>query len=167
MRRRTFPSCGSWPRPPGRDPARLYGRKRGRGCRATLLDYAPSVLVSIERQGATDDGHYHYGRGEKNIPDMMAKIDRLFELAKQQGFYTIGIGDGGNELGMANVREAFGTSSPSATRSLLASRCPCWSRRRSQISAATASKRAWQPCWKSECSAQPRTGISADRGLRS
>lgn len=71
-----------------------------------ILDYAPSALISIERQGANEEGHYHYGRGEKNIPEIMSKIDRLFELAKQKGFFTIGIGDGGNELGMGNVREA-------------------------------------------------------------
>jgi hypothetical protein len=72
-----------------------------------ILDYEPSVLVSIERQGVNENGDYHYGRGEKNIPELMAKIDRLFDLAKRQGFYTIGIGDGGNELGMANVRPAI------------------------------------------------------------
>lgn len=72
-----------------------------------ILDYAPSALVSIERQGVTDDGHYHYGRGERNVPEIFAKIDRLFEIAKQNGFYTVGIGDGGNELGMGNIRDAI------------------------------------------------------------
>jgi hypothetical protein len=72
-----------------------------------ILNRKPSLLVSIERQGVTDDGHYHYGRGERNISELMAKIDELFELAKRQGFYTIGIGDGGNELGMANIRKAI------------------------------------------------------------
>ncbi|MEA2934175.1 MAG: D-glutamate cyclase [Variibacter sp.] len=72
-----------------------------------ILDYAPSALVSIERQGMTEEGHYHYGRGEKNIPGIFAKIDRLFEIAKQNGFFTVGIGDGGNELGMANIRDVI------------------------------------------------------------
>jgi hypothetical protein len=79
---------------------------------ALLLERNPSVLVSIERQGMNAQGHYHYGRGEKNMPELMAKIDRLFELAKRQGFYTIGIGDGGNELGMANIRSAIETKLP-------------------------------------------------------
>jgi hypothetical protein len=72
-----------------------------------ILDRNPSLLISIERQGVNHEGHYHYGRGEKNIPELMAKIDRLFELAKQEGFYTIGVGDGGNELGMGNIRAAI------------------------------------------------------------
>jgi hypothetical protein len=72
-----------------------------------VLARNPGALVSIERQGVDHQGHYHYGRGERNIPELMAKIDRLFELAKARGFYTIGIGDGGNELGMANIRAAI------------------------------------------------------------
>jgi D-glutamate cyclase len=77
-----------------------------------ILDYAPSALISIERQGVTDEGHYHYGRGERNVPEIFAKIDRLFELAKENGFYTVGIGDGGNELGMGNIREAIRQNLP-------------------------------------------------------
>lgn len=73
----------------------------------TILSRNPSALVSIERQGVDEHGNYHYGRGEQNIPGIMAKIDRLFEIARSRGFYTIGIGDGGNELGMANVRDVI------------------------------------------------------------
>ncbi len=72
-----------------------------------ILERNPGALISIERQGVDDHGDYHYGRGEKNIPALMAKIDRLFELAKARDFYTIGVGDGGNELGMANIRAAI------------------------------------------------------------
>lgn len=72
-----------------------------------ILSREPSALVSIERQGVNEHGDYHYGRGEKNIPAIMSKIDRLFEIAKSRGVYTIGIGDGGNELGMANAREVI------------------------------------------------------------
>lgn len=95
-----------------------------------ILARNPAALVSIERQGVNEHGHYHYGRGEKNIPEIMAKIDRLFELAKARGLFTVGIGDGGNELGMANVRKAvqeklpFGDKiSPSVEVSLLVSAC--------------------------------------------
>ena len=41
------------------------------------------------------------------LRQIMAKIDRLFEIAKGRGVYTIGIGDGGNELGMASVRDVI------------------------------------------------------------
>jgi len=72
-----------------------------------ILSRKPSALISTERQGVNEQGHYHYGRGERNIPEIMAKIDRLFEIAKSRGFFTIGIGDGGNELGMANIRKSI------------------------------------------------------------
>ena len=93
-----------------------------------VLARRPGVLISIERQGVNEHGHYHYGRGEKNIPSLMAKVDRLFEIAKREGCYTIGVGDGGNELGMANIRAAvrqklpFGDKlAPSVEVSLLVS----------------------------------------------
>lgn len=79
---------------------------------AMILERTPGALISIERQGVNEHGHYHYGRGEKNIPAIMAKIDRLFEIAKAKGFFTIGVGDGGNELGMANIRGAIQTLLP-------------------------------------------------------
>ena len=68
-----------------------------------ILARKPFAMVSIERQGRTERGTYHYGRGEENIPSLMAKIDELFERATAQGVFTVGIGDGGNELGMANI----------------------------------------------------------------
>jgi D-glutamate cyclase len=82
---------------------------------ASILKRNPSVLISIERQGVTDRGSYHYGRGERNVAELMAKIDRLFEIARKQGFYTIGVGDGGNELGMANIRKAIEQKLPFGT----------------------------------------------------
>jgi D-glutamate cyclase len=91
-----------------------------------ILDREPGFLLSVERLGVNEEGQYHYARGEKNIPALIAKIDRLFEVAKQRGFYTIGVGDGANELGMANISTAirnrlpFGnTIAPSVEVSLL------------------------------------------------
>jgi hypothetical protein len=72
-----------------------------------ILSRNPYAMISIERQGRTDRGTYHYGRGEQNIPGIMAKIDELFERAKSKGIFTIGIGDGGNEIGMANIAPAI------------------------------------------------------------
>lgn len=66
----------------------------------------PSAMISIERQGLTEFGTYCYGRGEENNPALMAKIDALFEEALERKIYTVGIGDGGNELGMGNIRDA-------------------------------------------------------------
>src|SRR5690606_13534343 len=56
-----------------------------------ILSRNPTAMVSIERQGVNEHGNYHYGRGEENVPELMAKIDTLFEIGKARGVYTIGI----------------------------------------------------------------------------
>src|SRR5207253_3573066 len=72
-----------------------------------LIDRKPSGLISIERHGANAKGVYHYGRGEANKNDMVAKVEALFEEGKSRGVLTIGIGDGGNELGMGRIQGAI------------------------------------------------------------
>lgn len=60
------------------------------------------VLVSIERVGRAVDGHYYNMRGH-DISSYTAPIDELF-LNAGYPETTIGIGDGGNEIGMGRVR---------------------------------------------------------------
>ncbi len=64
--------------------------------------HAPSSLISIERAGLVGDGTYRNWKGE-DISKYNAKIDHLFD----QHPYSIGIGDGGNEIGMGNLREVI------------------------------------------------------------
>ena len=58
----------------------------------------PSVLISIERCAAAADGLYRNMR-DLDISDQTAKVDLLFDMHSK----TIGIGDGGNEIGLGNV----------------------------------------------------------------
>lgn len=88
-----------------------------------LLALSPSSIVSIERQGANDKGVYHYGRGEANYDAVMAKIDLLFEAARKRGVLTIGIGDGGNELGMGRIKDVIRKHVPFGAKCA----CPCGS----------------------------------------
>jgi hypothetical protein len=72
--------------------------------------------VSIERCGATCDGTYADMHGN-DISDYNAKIDCLF----YEHSNTIGIGDGGNEIGMGNFASIIPqsgrlTSKPSVTK---------------------------------------------------
>ncbi len=62
----------------------------------TRLD--PALLIAIERCGLTDTGTYLNMRG-RDISSTTARIDELF----LQHTATIGIGDGGNEIGMGNL----------------------------------------------------------------
>jgi len=68
----------------------------------TLLgEEKPAILISIERCGRSHDGLYRNMRN-LSITEYTAQIDRLFDLHNT----TIGIGDGGNEIGMGNVYKA-------------------------------------------------------------
>lgn len=63
----------------------------------------PQVVISLERPGQAADGHCHNMRG-RIIDAAAADADALFALAKERRIPTVGIGDGGNELGMGAVK---------------------------------------------------------------
>ena len=70
-------------------------------CEDLLEKYKPVGLISVERCGKNSKNDYANMRGV-SIADTTAKIDILFELAYGK-IPTIGVGDGGNEIGMGNV----------------------------------------------------------------
>ena len=63
-----------------------------------LWDFRPSVLIAIERCGLTSEGKYRNMRG-RDITGYNARIDHLFD----SNVPSVGIGDGGNEIGMGNL----------------------------------------------------------------
>lgn len=62
----------------------------------------PTHLVAVERPGRASDGDYRNARGE-SVRAWNGPLDALF-FKRRRGVTTIGIGDGGNEIGMGNVR---------------------------------------------------------------
>ena len=68
-----------------------------------LYHYNPDAVLSIERPGQANDGGYYNMRGE-SISARTACFDTFVKNAKCP---TIGIGDGGNEIGMGNIQEAL------------------------------------------------------------
>jgi len=68
-----------------------------------LYNYNPDAVLSIERPGQAADGGYYNMRGE-SISERTACFDTFVNNAKCP---TIGIGDGGNEIGMGNITEAL------------------------------------------------------------
>ena len=70
----------------------------------SLLDrYRPKALVAIERCGINAQGNYANMSGE-SIAAHTAKMDPLFDEGRRRGILTVGIGDGGNEIGMGGLR---------------------------------------------------------------
>ncbi|UVW36196.1 DUF4392 domain-containing protein [SAR92 clade bacterium H455] len=78
-----------------------------------LHHYQPSLVISIERPGMAADGKYYNMRGE-DISSACASFDYFLRTASCP---TIGIGDGGNEIGMGNVADTLAQLNiiPSAT----------------------------------------------------
>lgn len=68
--------------------------------RNILFEIKPDVVIAIERCGLTAGGKHLNMRG-KDISDFTAKVDHLFYDQEN----TVGIGDGGNEIGMGNIAE--------------------------------------------------------------
>ncbi len=85
-----------------------------------LQQVKPKALIAIERPGANEHGHYHGAKGFR-LTDHCAKMDVLFERGKAAGVYTVGIGDGGNELGCGIIRDIIVTTVPYAATC----QCPC------------------------------------------
>ena len=72
---------------------------------ANLLDRLnPALLISIERGGRTKDETYLNMRDVDMTPQT-ARVDYLFE----SDIPSVGIGDGGNEIGMGNLLEVIPT----------------------------------------------------------
>jgi hypothetical protein len=79
-----------------------------------LLRYHPALILSVERPGMADDGRYYNMRGQ-DITATTMKFDLFFEKAACP---TIAFGDGGNEVGMGNIKRlrAALPITPSKTR---------------------------------------------------
>ena len=72
---------------------------------AKLEQLQPQAIISIERPGLSADGCYYNMRGE-DITPRSAFFDPYLTNARCP---TMAIGDGGNEIGMGNIRDAIAT----------------------------------------------------------
>jgi len=62
------------------------------------------LLISVERPGKAIDGRYYSFRGI-DLSFYVSPLDEFFMEARRRGVSTVGIGDGGNEIGMGKIRE--------------------------------------------------------------
>ena len=93
-----------------------------------INEFMPSLSISIERASLMEDGTYRNWKGQ-DISNYNAKIDYIFKNASN----TIGIGDGGNEIGMGNLFHEIKKieslpSNPATTKvdNLIISSCSNW-----------------------------------------
>ncbi len=67
--------------------------------------YAPKAVIACERAGMTADGTYRNALGQ-DYSDGRERLDYVVDEAVDQKVPTVGIGDGGNEIGMGAVKDA-------------------------------------------------------------
>jgi hypothetical protein len=86
-----------------------------------LLDtYTPKAVIAMEKPSANSLGFYHNGSGIDVTP-VVAQVDYLIKLARERGILTIGVGDGGNEIGMGCIEKEVREIIPTAAQC----GCPC------------------------------------------
>ena len=76
-----------------------------------IAETKPKAVISVERSGLTKDGTYRNARGE-DYSEGRARLDHVVLEAAKAGIPTIGIGDGGNEIGMGAIPEAVAAHIP-------------------------------------------------------
>lgn len=70
--------------------------------RTLCREVTPKAIIAIEKPAPCPRGRYHTGKG-LDVTDTVGKVNHVFEEARRKGILTIGIGDGGNEVGMGNI----------------------------------------------------------------
>lgn len=68
--------------------------------------FKPILLMAVEKVAANEVGTYH-NMGGNDISEYSAKIEHLLRKAEKDDIPTIGIGDGGNEVGMGKIKEVI------------------------------------------------------------
>jgi len=82
----------------------LYKDEEVNFSESILSKYKPDCLLSVERPGEASNGRMYSMRGEC-LSDIIPSMDSLFREGRRRGIITIGIGDGGNEIGMGKIKQ--------------------------------------------------------------
>ena len=81
-----------------------------------LLDVVtPSAVISVEKPAWNQKQVHHSGRGI-DLSSAHGKLDHLFDQAHKRGILTVGIGDGGNEIGMGAIADTIREEVPFGLR---------------------------------------------------
>lgn len=67
-----------------------------------LDSFSPEAVIFTERLGRAADGSYYNMRSE-DVSAWTPSLDWFSALCARKGIFTVGIGDGGNEVGMGNL----------------------------------------------------------------
>lgn len=85
-----------------------------------LGEFEAAAVIAIEKASPNEKGVFH-NSSKIDTSVGKARAEMLFKRARETGVLTIGIGDGGNEIGMGAIREQLAECFPSLARCA----CPC------------------------------------------
>ena len=91
-----------------------------RRAKSVLDEMNPSLIITIEKASPNEKGVCHTGVGY-DVTAIEGKVSYLIQEAKNRSIFTIGIGDGGNEVGMGCIKETVKKVLPSGSKC----GCPC------------------------------------------
>jgi hypothetical protein len=63
-----------------------------------------AAFVAVEKGGCNEVGRIHTSRGDDTTAPL-AKMDPLLQVCRERGIASVGVGDGGNEIGMGTIAE--------------------------------------------------------------
>lgn len=77
-----------------------------------VREYSPTAVLFVERDGPNVEGYFHGVRGDCREPEQVAHVYQLAAVAKSRRILSVGIGDGGNEVGFGAVRDEISAVHP-------------------------------------------------------
>lgn len=83
-----------------------------------MNEYRPAAVLFVERDGPNKEGFFHGVRGDCRNPEDVGHVYLLADVARERGVLTVGVGDGGNEVGFGAVRDAIAAVHPLGAKSL-------------------------------------------------
>ena len=92
-----------------------------RASRELIETYDPAAIVFVEKAGPNEKGVFHSILGTPRTPDTMANAHFLALAARDRKILTIGIADGGNEIGCGLIADAVRDVQPHGK----SCGCPC------------------------------------------
>ena len=100
--------------PPQDEPGAAFARE-------ILHRYRPKAVIFIEKTGPNAKGVHHTITGTAKDPEETGHAYHLADQARASGILTLGIGDGGNEIGNGVIYQAARAIQPQGAKC----RCPC------------------------------------------
>jgi D-glutamate cyclase len=98
-----------------------YGPDTRGWVREVVDRFNPKAMVFIEKGGPNEKGVFHTIVGTAKTDDVMAYGHYFVDIARERAIFTVGIGDGGNEIGFGRIHTKVKDIQPAGHKCL----CPC------------------------------------------